>query len=81
MTQPETSDFREGLVDYPDGRDWKCTACGETVPDSPELEHDCSSQLERVNRAFFWLGELGEENRNDVVVEYAYVGEVWEDDE
>lgn len=80
MTQPEKSAFREGLVDYPDGTDWKCSECGATVPDDG-TEHDCAGQLERVNRAFFWLGEFGEENRNDVVIEYAYVGEAWEDDE
>lgn len=66
MTPSEQSDTRAGLVDWPDGTDWKCDECGRVIPDSEDLDHDCGGTLQRVNRAYFWDG-----NRTDVVVEHA----------
>lgn len=57
---------REGLIDWPDGTDWKCDECGESVPDQLLEEHECPGPLQRVNRAYFWPG-----GRRDVVVQYA----------
>lgn len=66
MTQSRPSDSRNGLVDWPDGKDWRCDACSAVVPDEQPLSHACGGTLERVVRAYFWPG-----GRNDVVVEYA----------
>jgi hypothetical protein len=59
---------REGLVDWPDGRDWHCVKCGAVHPEATVLAAcQCGGQLTRVNRAYYFApGE-----RVDVVVQYA----------
>lgn len=68
MTLPRESDSRQGLVDWPDGRDWTCCTCGAVHPENTALAScECGGTLTRVNRAYLLPGA----ERIDVVIEYS----------
>lgn len=61
------SDSRQGLVDWPDGREWHCEKCGAVHPEDTVLGScQCGGTLTRVNRAYFFPPD----ERVDVVVQY-----------